>query len=498
MKLSILITLLPYTKGFTPVHRIGLTSTLPFTSNKDIRCVSPRLPFGLSAVQDDTLEQTARSLFDVYANEEGVMDLNGVMDVPFVKELLVSLFAMLMSGNSEGDLLESELNEIYMAAAKGDKVNIDGFVTVYKNIDSLFEEVDEEVDASTPDYSELKASFAKLATGGSVSKSQLRQWEEIGTLIEEGMLGTDEFDELWTKAVGAADVMDFKSFEAFNLALDDLFVLDDEEVEAAMEIVNVEEEEEEIAIPEDTAPKPKPIITDTDLPPAVLFSQLADENYLVSKQDILSRWGEMRELLSDEDLTNSELDELWNGVEKAPGTNDKLDEEGFLMLYDKIDELFEDEDEQASGAAMPTKNEEAKQEPELDLKEELLELIQDLDQVAEEEGRQPCGLDCTELEQERVLEVVGELEREPYNRVSISGNSNAVPKEDLVGNWDLIYSSSSTMKYNEGLSGLAGGLTKFGGVQQRLTATKYLSDVEYVEQVVGKLGGQSFEVRITG
>jgi hypothetical protein len=99
MKLSILITLLPYTKGFTPVHRIGLTSTLPFTSNKDIRCVSPRLPFGLSAVQDDTLEQTARSLFDVYANEEGVMDLNGVMDVPFVKELLVSLFAMLMSGN---------------------------------------------------------------------------------------------------------------------------------------------------------------------------------------------------------------------------------------------------------------------------------------------------------------------------------------------------------------------------------------------------------------
>jgi hypothetical protein len=54
------------------------------------------------------------------------------------------------------------------------------------------------------------------------------------------------------------------------------------------------------------------------------------------------------------------------------------------------------------------------------------------------------------------------------------------------------------MKYNEGLSGLAGGLTRFGGLQQRLTATKYLSDVEYVEQVVGKLGGQSFEVRITG
>lgn len=170
------------------------------------------------------------------------------------------------------------------------------------------------------------------------------------------------------------------------------------------------------------------------------------------------------------------------------------------MLYDKIDEMFEDEDEaEASTTNASIKNEVGVQEPEEDLKEELLELIQDLEKLAEEEGRQPCGLDCTEREQERVLEVVSELEREPYNRVSAAGGgSNAVPKEDLAGNWDLIYSSSSTMKYNEGLSGLAGGLTKFGGVQQRLTATKYLSDVEYVEQVIGKLGGQSFEVRITG
>jgi hypothetical protein len=50
-------------------------------------------------------------------------------------------------------------------------------------------------------------------------------------------------------------------------------------------------------------------------------------------------------MLSDGDLTNNELDELWNSIEKAPGTNDRLDEEGFLMLYDKIDELFEDADE---------------------------------------------------------------------------------------------------------------------------------------------------------
>jgi hypothetical protein len=159
-------------------------------------------------------------------------------------------------------------------------------------------------------------------------------------------------------------------------------------------------------IQEATLVKPKPVITETDLPPAVLFSQLADENYLVSKQDISSRWGEMREMLSDGDLTNNELDELWNSIEKAPGTNDRLDEEGFLMLYDKIDELFEDADEadeDQSGDVNVQVKKPSSGMPEL--KQELLELIQDLDSVAEDEGRQPCGLDCTELEQERVLEV---------------------------------------------------------------------------------------------
>jgi hypothetical protein len=206
-------------------------------------------------------------------------------------------------------------------------------------------------------------------------------------------------------------------------------------------------------------------------------------------------------MLSGGDLTQTEWEELWNGVATAPGSTDKLDEEGFLILFDKIDELFEDEDEMEGNAGSePNKITSVSKEPKMeDLKEELLELIQDLDRLSEEEGRQPCGLDCTELEQERVLEVVSDLEKEPYNRVSsVGGGSNVVPKEELVGNWDLIYSSSSTMKYNEGLSGLAGGLTRFGGVQQRLSATKYLSDVEYVEQVVGKVGGQSFEVRITG
>ena len=412
-------------------------------------------------------------------------------------------------------MLESELNEIYVAATTSikDTLNIDQFVSVYKDIDNLFEDDDESESTASnaspidteeihvSNKSELQSSFAQLTQNDQISKSTLRQWDDVRSLIDdESILGIDEFDDLWDKAVGRnSDSMDYKAFVVFNEALDELFVLEDEEVEVEAMLESGEGEQYTIvrdgADATSTPRQPKPIIIETELPPAVLFSQLANENYLVSKAD-LSRWGEMCDMLSEGDLTTVELDDLWNVIDKAPGTKDLLDEEGFLKLREKIDELFEEEDEEME---QPNDDTSVKMSAQ-DLKEELLEFIQDLNKLSEEEGRQPCGLDCTELEQERVLEVAGELEQEPYNRVG--GGSNVAPKEvrkeDLVGNWDLIYSSSSTMKYNEGLSGLAGGLTRFGGVQQRLTATKYLSDVEYVEQVVGKFGGNSFEVIVTG
>jgi len=197
-------------------------------------------------------------------------------------------------------------------------------------------------------------------------------------------------------------------------------------------------------------------------------------------------------MLKEGDLTMDEFNALFDGAPKARGSADMLDEDGFCILYDSIDELFEDED--------PAEEKQPPPEDKRELKEELLEYIEDIAKISDEEGRQICGLDCSEMEQERVLEIVRELEREPYNQVvalSLSGDG-VVPKEELVGTWDLVYSSSSTMKYNNGLSGLAGGLTRFGGLQQKLSATKYLSDVEYTEQAVGKFGGQEAEFKITG
>ncbi len=454
--------------------------------------------------------EALQALFSNYSDDDGLMTKDKLMSVPYIKDML-----------DQEDLYPSELDEMWDAAPKFpedvDRIDVDSFIQVYRDIDDMFEDEDGEEEEVTvaaavsdslaaanigassggDDDADLSQAFDALKDGDSntISFSQLRNWEEITSLLNEGMLGEDEYKSLW-EASGKGDDMDLERFLSFNSALDDLFVFDDdddEEDEVDETDVPKEEDDDEDEEVAEEVKQQAPMITETDLPPAVLFSQLANENYLVGRTE-LQRWGEVQEMIADGELSQQEFDVLYDRVEKAPGTDMYLDEEGFCALVESIDDLFEDVAEEDT-------NEES-QQPKADireLKEELLELLEDLDRIGEEEGRQLCGLDCTELEQERVLEVVGELEREPYNKVvtvSTSGGG-AVGKEELVGDWQLMYSSSSTMKYNEGLSGLAGGLTRFGGLQQKIIGSKYLSDVEYTEQVIGKLGGKSFDVKIS-
>jgi hypothetical protein len=71
---------------------------------------------------------------------------------------------------------------------------------------------------------------------------------------------------------------------------------------------------------------------------------------------------------------------------------------------------------------------------------------------------------------------------------------------ELNGSWDLLYSSSSAMRFNKGLSGLGGSFPngKFGGLKQVLTSTKFVSDVRYVERIEVTPSAASFDVTVTG
>lgn len=83
------------------------------------------------------------------------------------------------------------------------------------------------------------------------------------------------------------------------------------------------------------------MVTGDDLPPAVIFSQLADDDFLVSIQD-LKRWAQLQEMLDDGDILPIELQNIYDDVEKVSGTNKKINEDGFIALYDAVESLFED------------------------------------------------------------------------------------------------------------------------------------------------------------
>lgn len=461
-----------------------------------------------------------QALFAKFCNENGLMTKEEVRSVPAIAELL-----------KDGDLLVEELDDIWKIAPKfpdvdgnTERVDVDSFIQIYRDIDDVFEDdkveeqdisksangekkpaevkkgvsrepestseatgVPDDDETTAGDEKELEIVFQSICDkAGLVSRDALVEWDEVADLMAEGMLGEDEFDRIWqltAKSPGSPEELDLDGFLSFNVDLDDLFVFDDEE-----------EEGDEPAGAETTANAPllkkRDMVVGDDLPPGVIFAELADDDFLVSFDD-LKRWGELQEMLDQKELLPLELQNMFELVTKAPGTSDKLNEDGFTALYDAVDAMFEDvgdEEEEAESktpASVPDQSA---------VKPDLLSFVAEMN--ADEE-RLPCGLESTEREQRLVLNMVTILESQPSNIVEQKGGR--LDQEDLTGEWELLYSSSSAMKFNQGLSGLGGSFPngKFGGLKQKLQASKFMSDVDYVEKI-DIPGGNSFDVNVNG
>ena len=374
-------------------------------------------------------------------------------------------------------------------------MDVDSFIQMYRDIDDIFED-DDDGDTSTPkpdkaprkdtsavpedtensgsgdasddedtrDEKELETVFQSLCDeNGLVSRGAILEWSEIKDLLADEMLGEDEFDTLWeqtTKSPGSADQLDVEGFLSFNVALDDLFVFDDLEIDA--------EEEGSSALPgaeeSKSSSTSKVMVTGDDLPPAVIFSQLADDDFLVSIQD-LKRWAQLQEMLDDGDILPIELQNIYDDVEKVSGTNKKINEDGFIALYDAVESLFEDNE-------MDSGDESAEEKEEAEANSAKANLMSLLSVISSDDERLPCGLECSEKEQEQVLNTVNVLESQKFN--IMKANEGNIQASDVAGNWELLYSSSSAMKFNKGLSGLGGSLPngRFGGLIQKLELSK--------------------------
>jgi len=103
-------------------------------------------------------------------------------------------------------------------------------------------------------------------------------------------------------------------------------------------------------------------------------------------------------------------------------------------------------------------------------KDELLNFLSTL----ETSIRLPCGLECDDSEREQISQMVSALEGDPNNLVASRRNGKIESKE-LLGDWNLLYTSSRTMIINKSLSGLGrsvSSLANFAGLRQTLTGSK--------------------------
>ena len=482
--------------------------------------------------------EAVQALFARECDADGLMTKSALEKVPEIAEML-----------TEGDLLREELDDIWSAAAKfpspadaeggPDRIDVDGFVQCYRDIDDLFEDEEDvgegrSADTSTGgagsatsssasqsgastaaqssgtaddddedpvvagDEADLEVAYKGIcdSTSGLVSKDALKNWEEIKSLFEDGMLGEDEFESIWeqtTKKPGSNDEIDIEGFLSFNVALDDLFVFDEDELEE----VEGDEADDDTNDEATVSASSVVIATDAEMSPKEIFDSICDDDFLVG-MDELQRWGELQEMLADEELLPIELQNMFNETPKAPGTNDKLNESGFTVLYYAIDDLFEDDDGEDGGetsvGGQATQDDMSQVGNGDAVKAELLDYIA---QLSRDPDLLPCGLDSTEREQERILDIVADLEEQRSNLVIAKGGD--IQPEDLTGDWELIFTTSSTMKFNQGLTGLGGSFPngKFGGVVQKLQATKWTSDIEYKERIEVPAGA-SFDVTVTG
>lgn len=412
----------------------------------------------------------------------------------------------------EGDLLEKEAEGLWKDVTKSpegdgvERIDEDSFVLLYNSIENLFEDdyyeegatgVANKKEQKIGDFDNLSSIFKSLVTSNVVlSRQALLKWDEVQSLMTGGLLGQDEFDCLWEALPKASDgereeLLNFEGFLAFNVGLDDLFEFEDVDEDTKKDVATL---------------NIQAVIYDDNLSPEALFAALVAEDGYIGK-DELQRWGDLQEMLSAGEVLSREVEKFLEEVTKdSKEPPNKLNEDQFSALYNKIDALFEETEdgdrnntveEKANKSQVSVDKPQEKTAP-ADTNIGKKELLAAIAKINQDKDRLPCGLEATEKEQATVQEIVSALESNSDNIVS--QKQGAIEMADVAGEWDLLYSSSAAMAYNKGLSGLGGSVPNgsFGGLKMKLTATKFMTDLEYVERINVVPDSASFEVTIDG
>jgi len=229
---------------------------------------------------------------------------------------------------------------------------------------------------------------------------------------------------------------------------------------------------------------------------------------LLGIEDIKQGWIELEELINNGELLPSELDQIYSELIQESSTSDKLNKKGFFTLYQSIEDLFEWDDQEVNfddGSYLKSKDNNV-QEESLSSSEVAIisseatkaKILSYLDEMYKK-SEVACGFEWTDKEREVIHHLIGVLEANGPSNLVLSSKHKKIDELQLMGEWDLRYTSSHAMVINKSLSGLGRSTSskaQFEKLRKRLGGTKYLGKAEYVETFSGKEA--SFDVVVTG
>lgn len=182
-----------------------------------------------------------------------------------------------------------------------------------------------------------------------------------------------------------------------------------------------------------------------------LFKEGCDAENMLSFE-AMTGISEIQEMLSEGDITQKEIQGMWDSLPQKGGSIDVL---AFRGLMTQIDDLFqfdeeEEEEEEETDLAPPLREASV-------IKSELLELLRGYEEVE----NKPCGIAGTEDTDGAIHKLTQELEE--VFRNDLDYELGMFDDRKLLGDWELTYSTS--FKYRR-WQAVLNGVNTMGNVNQ--------------------------------
>jgi hypothetical protein len=398
---------------------------------------------------------------------------------------------------------------------KDEPADLEGFLLVQARIDALFEEdededeEDEDDEEETADVSAAAAASTAAAVGppGAMTLSAFLASPDVARYVEEGLVAPEEVKGLWAaqcrkaKLPGADSPLGRDAQMKVYAAIEELLEDEEEEEEeaAAAAAVPAAQAAQTQAAAQEAAAVAVPLGEDPEVWRA--FVSASRDGEMDVKGFLKS--GEMPELLRDELLTKDEARRIWADV---AGGNDSVDLAGYKRLLVAVDELFVDDDEEEEEAEEEEEEEEpapapaaaaappAVAESPAAARAELVSLLENV---------QFAGLldpdDANVKARDEAVAALVEAMLDAEENVAVRDDLEISELEKAIeGDWDLVYTTSRTMRFNRGLSGLGSSLPKaeFLGFEQKIVVNGYAFETVYTERL--KTLGRPLDVVVEG